>query len=50
MALDSVFPVFSISKSLSAVLMLQQVERGAVRLNMPVCEIIPAFGRKGIWA
>ena len=47
MATDSVFPVFSISKSLSAVLMLQQVERGLVRLNMPVCEIIPEFGRKG---
>jgi CubicO group peptidase (beta-lactamase class C family) len=47
MAVNSVFPVFSISKSLSAVLMLQQVERGAVRLNMPVCEIIPEFGRKG---
>ena len=27
--------------------MLQQVERGTVRLNMPVCEIIPEFGRKG---
>jgi CubicO group peptidase (beta-lactamase class C family) len=47
MASDSVFPIFSISKSLSAVLMLQQVERGLVRLNTPVCEIITDFGRKG---
>jgi CubicO group peptidase (beta-lactamase class C family) len=44
---DSVFPVFSISKSLTAVLMLQRVERGEVRLNTPVCEIIPAFASKG---
>jgi CubicO group peptidase (beta-lactamase class C family) len=44
---DSVFPVFSISKSMSAVLMLQRVERGETRLNTPVCEIIPAFGSKG---
>lgn len=44
---DSVFPIFSISKSFSAVLMLQRVERGETRLNMPVCEIIPAFGSRG---
>jgi CubicO group peptidase (beta-lactamase class C family) len=47
MSVDSVFPIFSISKSLSAVLMLQQVERGSIRLNTPVCEIIPEFGGKG---
>jgi CubicO group peptidase (beta-lactamase class C family) len=44
---DSVFPVFSISKSLTSVLMLQRVERGEVRLDMPVCEILPAFGSNG---
>ncbi len=44
---DSVFPIFSISKSISAVAMLQRVERGAIRLNTPVCEVIPAFGAKG---
>ncbi len=44
---DSVFPVFSISKSLTSVLMLQRVERGEVRLDTPVCEILPAFGTKG---
>lgn len=47
MRADSVFPIFSISKSISAVAMLQRVERGLVRLNTPVSEIIPAFGRKG---
>jgi CubicO group peptidase (beta-lactamase class C family) len=44
---DSVFPIFSISKSFSAVLMLQRVERGETRLNTPVCEIIPEFASRG---
>ncbi len=44
---DSIFPVFSISKSLTAVLMLQRVERGEVRLDTPVSEILPAFGARG---
>ena len=44
---NSVFPIFSISKSLTSVLMLQRVERGEVRLDTPVCEILPAFGSKG---
>jgi CubicO group peptidase (beta-lactamase class C family) len=47
MRLDSVFPVFSISKSLNAVLVLQRVERGEARLNTPVSEIIPEFGARG---
>ena len=44
---NTVFPIFSISKSLTTVTMLQRVERGEVRLNTPVCEVIPEFGRKG---
>ncbi len=44
---DSVFPIFSIAKAISAVAVLQQVERGRVRLNTPVCEIIPEFARRG---
>jgi CubicO group peptidase (beta-lactamase class C family) len=44
---DSVFPVFSISKSITSTTMLQRVERGDVRLDTPVCEIIPEFGVKG---
>jgi CubicO group peptidase (beta-lactamase class C family) len=47
MQLDSVFPIFSISKAFNAVLVLQRVERGETRLNTPVCEIIPEFGTKG---
>jgi CubicO group peptidase (beta-lactamase class C family) len=44
---DSVFPIFSISKSFNAVLVLQRVERGETCLNTPVCEIIPEFGTRG---
>jgi CubicO group peptidase (beta-lactamase class C family) len=47
MRLDSVFPVFSISKALNAVLVLQRVERGEACLNTPVSEIIPEFGSRG---
>jgi CubicO group peptidase (beta-lactamase class C family) len=45
--LDSVFPIFSISKAFNAVLVLQRVERGEARLNTPVSEIIPEFGARG---
>jgi CubicO group peptidase (beta-lactamase class C family) len=44
---DSVFPIFSISKSFNAVLVLQRVERGEASLNTPVCEIIPEFAARG---
>ncbi len=47
MRLDSVFPVFSISKAFNAVLVLQRIERGEARLNTPVSEIIPEFGARG---
>jgi len=47
MRLDSVFPIFSISKAFNAVLVLQRVERGEARLNTPVCEIIPEFAARG---
>jgi CubicO group peptidase (beta-lactamase class C family) len=47
MRADSVFPIFSVSKSFNAVLVLQRVERGETRLNTPVCEIIPEFGARG---
>ena len=47
MRLDSVFPIFSISKALNAVLVLQRVERGEARLNTPVSEIIPEFAARG---
>jgi CubicO group peptidase (beta-lactamase class C family) len=44
---DSVFPVFSVSKALNAVLVLQRVERGETCLNTPVSDIIPEFGARG---
>jgi CubicO group peptidase (beta-lactamase class C family) len=47
MRVDSVFPVFSISKALNAVLVLQRVERGEASLNTFVSEIIPAFAARG---
>jgi CubicO group peptidase (beta-lactamase class C family) len=47
MRVDSVFPVFSVSKALNAVLVLQRVERGETRLNTPVSEIIPEFAARG---
>jgi CubicO group peptidase (beta-lactamase class C family) len=40
MRLDSVFPVFSVSKAFNAVLVLQRVERGEASLNTPIREII----------
>src|ERR1700727_2058500 len=46
MRLDSVFPVFSISKALNAVLVLQRVERGEASLNTFVSEIVPAFAAR----
>jgi CubicO group peptidase (beta-lactamase class C family) len=47
MRLDSVFPIFSISKAFNAVLVLRRVERGEARLNTPICEIIPEFAARG---
>ena len=44
---SDVFALFSISKSMIACLALQQVERGHVRLNTPVVEIIPEFSGRG---
>jgi CubicO group peptidase (beta-lactamase class C family) len=44
---DDVFCLFSISKALTATTLLQRVERGEIRLNTPVAEILPEFGRSG---
>lgn len=44
---DAVFAVFSISKAITAAAALQCVERGAIRLNQPIAELIPEFGIKG---
>ncbi len=44
---SDVFALFSISKSMTACLALQQVERGNIRLNTRIAEIIPEFAAKG---
>ena len=43
MRLDSVFPVFSVSKAFNAVLVLQQIERGA----FPIVPATTAVGSPG---
>ena len=44
---DSVFPVFSISKALTSVALLQRIERAEARLDTPVCDVILEFGVMG---
>ncbi len=46
-ALDDVFFVMSLTKKLTAVRVLMDVERGKFDLDTPVCEVIPEFGCKG---
>jgi CubicO group peptidase (beta-lactamase class C family) len=41
---DNVFCLFSVTKAFTAATVLQRVERGEIRLNTPVAEIIPEFG------
>ena len=43
-ALDDVFFVMSLTKKLTAVRVLMDVERGKFDLDTPVCEVIPEFG------
>lgn len=45
--LDSVFPLMSISKSLTAVVVLAQVERGGFQLTTRIAEVVPEFGANG---
>lgn len=44
---SDVFAIFSVTKSITAVAALQQVERGLLHLNQPVADLIPEFGVKG---
>jgi CubicO group peptidase (beta-lactamase class C family) len=41
--IDSIFPVASITKPIVAVAVMQLVERGLLRLDQPVAELIPGF-------
>ena len=45
--LDDIFFAMSITKKLTGVRVLMDVERGKFTLNTPVCEVIPEFGTKG---
>ncbi len=45
--LDDVFAVLSLSKTLTNVLVLNRCEQGALRLTMPVAELIPEFAVLG---
>ena len=44
---DSLFPLFSGTKPLVSVALLQQIERGAADLDDPVTAVWPAFGANG---
>lgn len=47
MAQDALFSIMSISKVMTAVALLQKVERGDVSLLSPVASIIPEFAQRG---
>jgi CubicO group peptidase (beta-lactamase class C family) len=47
LAQDSLFSIMSISKVLTAVALLQKVERGDVSLLSPVAAVIPEFAQRG---
>ena len=45
--LDDVFVSMSIGKQFTVAIVLDRIERGALRLAMPVAELIPEFGTRG---
>ena len=47
MSVDTLLPWFSCTKAVTAVALLQQWERGAVRLDEPVAAYIPEFAANG---
>ncbi|GGQ33863.1 serine hydrolase [Streptomyces mutabilis] len=47
MAGDTVFDLASISKLFTSILVVQQLERGALELEAPVASYLPDFGRSG---
>jgi CubicO group peptidase (beta-lactamase class C family) len=44
---DDVYFSMSIAKQLTNTMVMMRVERGEIRLNTPVSEVIPEFGQKG---
>src|SRR5438876_5342096 len=47
LASDAVFATMSVGKQFTNVLVLNRIERGDLRLMMPVAELIPEFGSRG---
>ncbi|MEU3841244.1 serine hydrolase [Streptomyces sp. NPDC028635] len=47
MARDTVFDLASVSKLFTSLLAVQQIERGALRLEAPVASYVPEFGAAG---
>jgi len=47
MAQDTIFDMASVSKLFTSILVMQQIERGAIRLEEPVATYLPAFGANG---
>jgi CubicO group peptidase (beta-lactamase class C family) len=45
--LDDVFNLFSVTKTFTAISVLQCVDRGEIQLHTPVAEVIPEFAVKG---
>ena len=46
-ALDDVFSIFSVTKTLTTAAVLQRVDRGALSLTTPVADVLPEFGSRG---
>jgi CubicO group peptidase (beta-lactamase class C family) len=44
---DDVYNLFSVTKTFTAIAVLQAVDRGDLRLHTPVADVIPEFGVKG---
>jgi len=47
LAPDAVFATMSVGKQFTTAIVLNRVERGDLRLTMPVAELIPEFGTRG---
>jgi CubicO group peptidase (beta-lactamase class C family) len=46
-AIDDVFAIFSVTKTLTTAAVLTRVDRGELSLTMPVAEVLPEFGTRG---
>jgi CubicO group peptidase (beta-lactamase class C family) len=47
MRADTIFDMASVSKLFTSILVVQQIERGAIRLEEPVATYLPAFAAQG---